>query len=68
MYQGIVYRGMETTPDNWQYAQNRLADWLQTLPGQTGIVAVTDFSRARHLLQACGIWIFRCRRGVRDRH
>ncbi len=52
MYQGIVYRGMETTPDNWQYAQNRLADWLQTLPGQTGIVAVTD-ARARHLLQAC---------------
>lgn len=52
MCQCIVYRGMETTPDNWQYAQNRLADWLQTLPAQTGIVAVTD-ARARHLLQAC---------------
>ncbi|PJG58482.1 D-xylose utilization transcriptional activator XylR [Aeromonas cavernicola] len=52
MYQGIVYRGMETLPDNWQYAQNRLADWLQTLPSHTGIIAVTD-ARARHLLQAC---------------
>ncbi|AUG98583.1 XylR family transcriptional regulator [Pectobacteriaceae bacterium CE70] len=51
-YQGVVYQGMETTPDNWQYAQNRLADWVQTLPLQTGIIAVTD-SRARHLLQVC---------------
>ncbi len=31
---------------------NRLADWLQTLPPQTGIIAVTD-ARARHVLQAC---------------
>ncbi|RLM18758.1 XylR family transcriptional regulator [Brenneria alni] len=51
-YQGVVYQGMETSPDNWQHAQNRLADWLQTLPPQTGIIAVTD-SRARHLLQVC---------------
>ena len=51
-YQGVVYQGMETTPDNWQYAQNRLADWVQTLPPQTGIIAVTD-ARARHLLQVC---------------
>jgi LacI family transcriptional regulator len=51
-YQGVVYQGMETAPENWQHAQNRLADWLQTLPPQTGIIAVTD-SRARHLLQAC---------------
>ncbi|MBW7984259.1 D-xylose utilization transcriptional activator XylR [Enterobacillus tribolii] len=51
-YQGVVYQGMETSPDNWQYAQNRLADWVQTLPHQTGIIAVTD-ARARHLLQVC---------------
>lgn len=51
-YQGVVYQGMETAPENWQHAQNRLADWLQTLPQQTGIIAVTD-ARARHLLQAC---------------
>lgn len=29
-----------------------LADWLQTLPPQTGIIAVTD-ARARHVLQVC---------------
>lgn len=51
-YQSVVYQGMETTPDNWRHAQNRLADWLQTLPAQTGIIAVTD-ARARHLLQVC---------------
>ncbi len=48
----MVYRGLETAPENWQHAQNRLADWLQTLPPQTGIIAVTD-ARARHVLQAC---------------
>ena len=51
-YQGVVYQGLETAPENWQYAQNRLADWVQTLPHQTGIIAVTD-ARARHLLQVC---------------
>lgn len=51
-YPGVVYQGMETTPDNWQYAQNRLTDWLHTLPPHTGIIAVTD-ARARHILQAC---------------
>ncbi|WP_159281073.1 D-xylose utilization transcriptional activator XylR [Rahnella variigena] len=51
-YQGVVYQGMETAPENWQHAQNRLADWIQTLPQQTGIIAVTD-ARARHLLQVC---------------
>ncbi len=48
----MVYQGLETAPEHWQHAQNRLADWLQTLPPQTGIIAVTD-ARARHLLQAC---------------
>ncbi|AER30588.1 LacI family transcriptional regulator [Pantoea sp. PA1] len=51
-YMGVVYQGMETASENWQHAQNRLADWLQTLPPHTGIIAVTD-ARARHLLQAC---------------
>ncbi|MCR3962317.1 MULTISPECIES: D-xylose utilization transcriptional activator XylR [Aeromonas] len=51
-YHGVVYQGIETTPENWQHAQNRLTDWLLTLPPQTGIIAVTD-ARARHLLQVC---------------
>lgn len=51
-YRGVVYQGLETAPEHWQHAQNRLADWLQTLPPQTGIIAVTD-ARARHLLQVC---------------
>jgi LacI family transcriptional regulator len=51
-YRGVVYQGIETAPENWQHAQNRLADWVQTLPPQTGIIAVTD-ARARHLLQVC---------------
>jgi len=51
-YRGVVYQGLETVPEHWQHAQNRLADWLQTLPPQTGIIAVTD-ARARHLLQVC---------------
>jgi LacI family transcriptional regulator len=51
-YHGLIYQGLETAPDNWQYAQNRLADWVETLPSHTGIIAVTD-ARARHLLQVC---------------
>ncbi|KER02615.1 DNA-binding transcriptional regulator [Photorhabdus temperata] len=51
-YQGVVYQGMETTPENWSYAQNRLKDWIQTLPPNTGIIAVTD-ARARHILSVC---------------
>jgi LacI family transcriptional regulator len=47
----VVYQGLETAPENWQHAQNRLADWLQTLPPQTGIIAVTDARAPR--LQAC---------------
>lgn len=51
-YRSSVYHGMETAPENWKHAQNRLADWLQNLPAHTGIIAVTD-ARARHLLQVC---------------
>lgn len=50
-YRGVVYQGLETALENWQHA-NRLADWLQTPPPQTGIIAVVD-ARARHVLQAC---------------
>ena len=51
-YECQIYRGHATRPETWQYAMNRLTDWLQSLPTPIGIVAVTD-SRARHLLQAC---------------
>lgn len=51
-YRSSIYQGMETVPENWKHAQNRLADWLQNLPAHTGIIAVTD-ARARHLLQVC---------------
>ncbi|MBK5143900.1 XylR family transcriptional regulator [Budviciaceae bacterium BWR-B9] len=51
-YRHSIYQGMETAPENWKHAQNRLADWLQNLPAHTGIIAVTD-ARARHLLQVC---------------
>jgi LacI family transcriptional regulator len=56
-----VLSGLETAPENWQHAQNRLADWLQTLPPQTGIIAVTD-ARARHVLRPASCCIFRCRK------
>jgi len=51
-YSCHYFEGIPTTPDTWQYAMNRLADWLQRLPKPIGILAVTD-SRARHILQAC---------------
>ena len=51
-YRHSVYRGFETNTCTWQFGMNRLADWLQTQPKATGIIAVTD-ARARHLLQAC---------------
>lgn len=47
-YRGVVYQGLETAPENWQHAQNRLADWLQTLPPQTGI-----YRRDRRACAAC---------------
>lgn len=51
-YECQVYRGHTTHPETWQYAMNRLTDWIQNLPTPIGIIAVTD-SRARHILQAC---------------
>ncbi|MDQ1214221.1 XylR family transcriptional regulator [Pantoea anthophila] len=49
---GLIYQGHDIHIDNWQEAQNRLTEWVMSLPEGTGIVAVTD-SRARHLLQIC---------------
>ena len=51
-YQCHYFEGLPTTPDTWQYAMNRLSDWLERLAKPVGIIAVTD-SRARHILQAC---------------
>ena len=51
-YEQFSYQGITTSPETWQYAINRLADWLHSLPKPIGIIAVTD-SRARHILQAC---------------
>lgn len=51
-YQSAVYLGDKIHSKNWREAQSRLGEWLQTLPLNTGIIAVTD-ARARHLLQAC---------------
>ena len=51
-YPGDVFEGMVTDSHTWESAQRNLADWLKSLPPQTGIVAVTD-SRARHILQTC---------------
>ncbi|WP_427977042.1 XylR family transcriptional regulator [Agarivorans sp.] len=51
-YECAVYRGLETNAESWQYAMNRLADWIQSMPKPVGIVAVSD-ARARHLLQVC---------------
>lgn len=51
-YKKNIIQGIESSVINWQYDMNRLADWLQSLPIPTGIIAVTD-SRARHLIQAC---------------
>lgn len=51
-YDCQIYQGHCTRPETWQYAMNRLTDWIESLPKPIGIIAVTD-SRARHLLQAC---------------
>lgn len=49
---GILYEGMITDSKSWETAQQKLAEWLHSLPAHTGIVAVTD-ARARHILQTC---------------
>ncbi|HBV40935.1 MAG TPA: XylR family transcriptional regulator, partial [Erwinia sp.] len=49
---GLLYEGMVTDSNSWEIAQQKLAEWLHSLPAHTGIVAVTD-ARARHILQTC---------------
>lgn len=51
-YPGMIYEGMVTDSHTWESAQYQLAEWLESLPAQTGIIAVTD-ARARHILQTC---------------
>jgi len=50
--EGIVYRGLETSADSWDRAQNEVVQWIRSLPKPIGIIAATD-ARARQLLQAC---------------
>lgn len=47
-----IYLGDKTCSNDWLNSQQKLAQWLTTLPPQTGVIAVTD-ARARHLLQVC---------------
>lgn len=46
------YLGDQIHSYNWGISQEKLCNWIKTLPVHTGIIAVTD-ARARHLLQAC---------------
>lgn len=47
-----IYQGIEMSLTNWQEGLENLADWVSSLPKNTGIIAVND-ARARHILQAC---------------
>ncbi|MEI2263947.1 XylR family transcriptional regulator [Erwinia sp. CGal63] len=51
-FPAMLYEGMVTDSNSWETAQQKLAEWLHSLPAHTGIVAVTD-ARARHILQTC---------------
>lgn len=51
-YPLFLYEGGQVDAKNWLAEQEKLVDWLKSLPPHTGIIAVTD-ARARHLLQAC---------------
>lgn len=49
---GIIYSGDTVTLDNWLTVQAKLAEWISSLPKNTGIIAVNDI-RARQILQVC---------------
>ncbi|TKI06166.1 helix-turn-helix domain-containing protein [Martelella alba] len=51
-YTAFTYEGLVTQSGVWDTAQRNLAEWLMSLPVNTGIIAVTD-ARARHILQVC---------------
>lgn len=51
-YPGSLYQGVEMSLGNWQEGLESLANWILSLPKNTGIIAVND-ARARHILQAC---------------
>ncbi|XPE67447.1 substrate-binding domain-containing protein [Shigella flexneri] len=46
-YRGSGLSGVRNRARELATRANRLADWLQTLPPQTGIIAVTDAERGR---------------------
>lgn len=60
-YRGVVYQGLETAPENWQHAQNRLADWLQTLPRKPASSPSPTLAPAMFCRPVSGC-IFRCRK------
>ncbi|NVM74457.1 LacI family transcriptional regulator [Duganella sp. SG902] len=47
-----IFRGCETSVQEWDEAVRGQVDWLRSLPKPIGIIAVND-ARARQLLQAC---------------
>jgi LacI family transcriptional regulator len=47
-----IFRGCETSVQEWDEAVRGQVDWLRSLPKPIGIIAVSD-ARARQLLQAC---------------
>lgn len=49
---GHIYRGVGTSAQSWDAAQEQQIAWVRSLPKPVGIIAVTD-ARARQLLQAC---------------
>lgn len=49
---GVIYSGDTVNLYNWLEVQNKLNDWLQSLPKNTGIIAVNDM-RAKQILQVC---------------
>ncbi|MGS3540532.1 substrate-binding domain-containing protein [Klebsiella pneumoniae] len=52
-YRGVVYQGLETAPENWQHAQNRLARLACKPCRRKPASSPCTDARARHVLQAC---------------
>lgn len=50
--EGVVFRGAATSAESWPRAQQEMVEWVRSLTGPVGVIAVTD-ARARQLLQAC---------------
>jgi len=50
--EATIFRGCETSAQEWDEAVRGQVEWLRSLPKPVGIIAVND-ARARQLLQAC---------------